>query len=84
MLFSLQIWETTYFQEMSDYQEIFDWVKGTGLRPILSEIDRSQFENEYVNAIAKEYPRQINNKILLQRLQYFQLVTNNMKNLCSV
>lgn len=65
---SLQCWQTEYFQEMSNYQEIFDWVKGTGLRPVLSAMDtenQAQFTNAYVKAIAKEYPLQTNDKILL-------------------
>jgi len=65
---SLQFWETEYFQEMSSYQGIFDWVKGTGLRPVLSAMDaetKIQFAHAYVEAITKEYPLQENNKILL-------------------
>jgi trans-aconitate 2-methyltransferase len=73
---SLQIWETEYFQEMSDYQGIFDWVKGTGLRPVLSAMDtenQDQFANAYVEAIAKEYPLQVNNKILLPFRRIFMV-----------
>lgn len=65
---SLQIWETEYFQEMKSYQDIFDWVKGTGLRPVLSAMDdenRNQFSHKYIEAIAKEYALQTNHKILL-------------------
>ncbi|MDX1900827.1 MAG: methyltransferase domain-containing protein [Gammaproteobacteria bacterium] len=65
---TLQLWETTYYQEMSDYQGIFEWVKGTGLRPVLSAMDmenQHKFSDAYVKAIAKEYPLQTNNKILL-------------------
>lgn len=57
----VQLWETEYFQEMPDYQSIFDWVQGTGLRPILSKmecVDQDAFEKAYVVAVSKEYPRQ--------------------------
>ncbi|HEV2613188.1 MAG TPA: methyltransferase domain-containing protein [Gammaproteobacteria bacterium] len=64
----IQLWQTEYFQEMDNHQAIFDWVKGTGLRPVLLEMDaenQQKFEQEYVNAIAAKYPKQANGKILL-------------------
>ena len=62
------LWETEYFQEMPDYHYLFDWAKGTFLRPVLNEMDdenKNQFTKAYLSAIAKEYPRQANHKILL-------------------
>lgn len=62
------LWETEYFQEMPDYQDIFAWAKGTYLRPILSAMDEEnagQFTEAYIKAIAKEYRLQANQKILL-------------------
>lgn len=73
---SLQLWETEYFQEMSDHQEIFDWVKGTALRSVLSAMDtenQAQFANAYVKAIAKKYPLRANNKILLPYRRIFMV-----------
>src|SRR3990167_150029 len=73
---ALQLWETEYFQEMSDYREIFDWIKGTGLRPVLSEMDsdqQDQFSKVYVERISMEYPVQINNKILLPFRRIFMI-----------
>ncbi len=73
---SLQFWETEYFQEMSHYQGIFDWVKGTGLRPVLSAMDtenQTLFSDAYVEAIANEYPMQANNKILLPFKRIFMI-----------
>lgn len=73
---SIQLWETEYFHEMSNYQEIFDWVKGTGLRPVLSAMDthnQNKFAKAYVKAIAKEYPIQTNNKILLPFRRIFMV-----------
>lgn len=64
----LQIWETEYFQEMSDYQEIFEWAKGTALRPVLSAMDadnQTQFAHAYLKAITEAYPMQKNKKILM-------------------
>jgi len=73
---SLQIWETEYFQEMASYQEIFDWVKGTGLRPVLSAMDaetQNEFSRAYVEMVAKEYPLQVNHKILLPFRRIFMI-----------
>jgi trans-aconitate 2-methyltransferase len=78
---SLQLWETSYFQEMSDHREIFDWVKGTGLRPVLSAMDsdyQAQFADAYIKAIAREYPRQTNNKILLPFRRIFMCGLNGI------
>ena len=36
----LLLWETQYFQEMAGYHEIFEWVKGTNLRLVLSHMDQ--------------------------------------------
>jgi trans-aconitate 2-methyltransferase len=63
----LQCWETEYYQEMKDGHEIFNWVSGSGIRPVLtvmSENERMEFAEEYVREIALRYPRQANGKIL--------------------
>ncbi len=67
-LTNLLLWETEYFQEMQDHQSIFNWVKGTGLQPVLSQMDsdtKSKFERAYVEAIRSEYPIQRNGNVLL-------------------
>ena len=72
----LQIWETEYFQEMSDHEEIFNWIKGTALRPVLSAMDtddQSKFASVYIKTIAKAYPIQKNNKILLPFQRIFMM-----------
>jgi trans-aconitate 2-methyltransferase len=79
-LSSLQLWETEYFQEMSDYQEIYDWVKGTALRPvmaIMNDENQKKFAEMYVHALAKEYPPQINNKIFLPFRRIFVVGVKN-------
>lgn len=72
----LRLWETEYFQELNNYSEIYNWIKGTGLRPILSvmsEEDQILFENSYIKAIAKEYPLQANGKVLLPFRRVFMV-----------
>lgn len=73
---SLQIWQTEYFQEMSSHKDIFDWVKGTGIRPALSAMnaaDQSEFEKNYIDMISKEYLPQANKKILLPFRRVFMV-----------
>lgn len=71
---SLQLWETEYFQEMPDYDAIFDWLKGTGLRPVLSLMDNQnqiQFAKTFIKQLATEYPLQVNNQNLLPYRRVF-------------
>lgn len=66
--YSLQLWETIYYQEMQNVEEIFDWIKGTGLRPLLTSMDEKDvqlFSKKYIREISKEYRLQKNNKVLL-------------------
>lgn len=73
---SLQLWETEYFQEMADHRGIFDWVKGTGLQPVLSMMDADtqiQFANAYINTVSKKYPLQANKKVLLPFRRIFMV-----------
>lgn len=72
----VQLWETDYFQEMSQHQDIFNWVQGTGLRPILAKMahsERQEFETLYIDAISKEYPSQKNNKVLMPFRRLFMV-----------
>lgn len=71
---SLQLWETDYIQELDSHQDVFEWVKGTGLRPVLSGMNvenQEKFKNAYINAIFEEYPVQSNNKVLLSYKRLF-------------
>jgi trans-aconitate 2-methyltransferase len=73
---SLQLWETEYFQELPGIQAIFDWVKGTGLGPVLSAMDneqQQQFIPIYMEKIAKAYPLQANRKVLLPYQRIFMV-----------
>lgn len=73
---SLQLWETEYFQEMNNHSDIFEWVKGTGLRPVSSAMDKTnqeQFKNAYINSISQKYPLQNNGKVLLSYRRIFMV-----------
>lgn len=72
----VQLWETKYIQEMSSHQAIFDWIQGTGLRPILSKLtatEQAEFEKYYVEAIMQKYPLQKNGKVLFPFRRFFMV-----------
>ena len=61
---------------MNNHTEIFEWVKGTGLRPVLSAMDaenQERFKNAYIEAISEEYPLQANGKVLLSFKRVFMV-----------
>lgn len=75
----VQIWETEYFQEMDAHSDIFNWVKGTGLRPVFLQMDTEsqiKFEKTYIEKIAEKYPIQRNGKILLPFKRIFLIGFN--------
>ncbi len=75
----IQIWETEYIQEVGDHQGVFNWVQGTGLRPVLSQMsasDQKEFEEAYVATVSKAYPLQKNGKVLLPFRRLFMVALN--------
>ncbi len=56
---TLDIWETEYQQVLSGIDPVFEWVKGTGLRPILNGLDDEEldiFLPVYKQRLQKAYP----------------------------
>lgn len=52
-------WETTYFQLLPGPDPVLEWVRGTGLRPVLAALsgaDARVFEAEYSTLLAEAYP----------------------------
>ncbi|MDG5801994.1 trans-aconitate 2-methyltransferase [Streptomyces ossamyceticus] len=51
-------WETTYVHLLQGEDAVLDWVTGTGLRPILTELgdDADPFVAEYRTALREAYP----------------------------
>jgi trans-aconitate 2-methyltransferase len=52
-------WETTYVHVLSGVDPVLEWVRGTGLRPVLaalSDADAAQFSAEYAHALREAYP----------------------------
>jgi trans-aconitate 2-methyltransferase len=55
------VWETTYVHLLTGEDPVLDWVKGTGLRPILTALAddpaaREEFLAEYRTALREAYP----------------------------
>ncbi|AQS69189.1 trans-aconitate 2-methyltransferase [Streptomyces pactum] len=55
------VWETTYVHLLPGDDAVLDWVKGTGLRPVLTALDddpqaRDAFVEEYRTVLRAAYP----------------------------
>jgi trans-aconitate 2-methyltransferase len=56
---SVDIWTTRYLQVLSGPEPVFEWVKGTGLRPVLETLEgaeREQFLTQYRKRLLEVYP----------------------------
>lgn len=54
-------WETTYLHVLGGADPVLEWMKGTGLRPVLKDLsdrDRSQFLAEYAALLRDAFPPQ--------------------------
>ncbi|MFH5877678.1 trans-aconitate 2-methyltransferase [Arthrobacter sp. NA-172] len=52
-------WETTYQHLLPGIDPVLEWVRGTGLRPVLAvlpEEDAAEFENQYAAMLRTAYP----------------------------
>ena len=53
------VWETTYMHLLGGTDPVLEWVRGTGLRPIVAALrpqDRADFEAEYARQLREAYP----------------------------
>jgi trans-aconitate 2-methyltransferase len=53
-------WETTYLQVLPGDDAVLQWMRGTGLRPVLSALEDDEsaaFEAEYGELLRRAYPR---------------------------
>ena len=63
----LDIWETEYLQALGGEDPVLEWVKGTGLRPILNglgEGDRQVFLDVYRQVLRDAYPQRAGGQTL--------------------
>jgi trans-aconitate 2-methyltransferase len=64
----LDLWETEYLHLLEGETPVLDWVKGTGLRPLLDALadpqERAAFMAQYQERLAEAYPRRPDGKTL--------------------
>jgi trans-aconitate 2-methyltransferase len=55
----VDVWETTYLHLLQGDDPVLEWVRGTGLRPVLAALssDAGEFEREYAALLREAYPR---------------------------
>jgi trans-aconitate 2-methyltransferase len=56
---AVEVWETTYVHLLSGPDPVLEWVRGTGLRPVLAALDvddGAEFEAEYAASLRTAYP----------------------------
>ena len=64
---SLDIWETEYLQVLEGADPVLEWVKGTGLRPILNGLgnaERAVFLEGYARRLRATYPTRADGRTL--------------------
>ncbi len=74
----LDIWETEYWQVLEGDNPVLEWVKGTGLRPILNGLtaeERGLFLTEYARRLRKAYPARADGRVLYPFRRLFIVVT---------
>lgn len=75
----VDIWETLYLQVLTGKDAVFEWVRGTGLRPILAALDdveRELFLYSYRTRLREIYPEREDGKTLYRFPRLFIVVTN--------
>lgn len=63
----IDLWETRYFHIMNGHEEVLQWFTSTGLRPYLEcleDVNKTEFLNEVLTEIRKNYPTCKDGKIL--------------------
>jgi trans-aconitate 2-methyltransferase len=63
----VDVWETEYLHVLEGNDPVLEWVKGTGLRPVLSELqgdERERFLEIYRSRLLEAYPKRSDGRTL--------------------
>ena len=74
----LDIWQTEYLQVLEGNDPVLEWVKGTGLRPILEGLaddERQAFLDDYGQRLGETYPRRPDGRTLYPFRRLFIVAT---------
>ena len=74
---SLDIWETEYLQRLEGDDPVLEWVKATGLRPILNglgDAECQRFIEVYRERLRQRYPRRADDHTLYPFRRLFMVV----------
>ncbi len=64
------VWETSYTHVLVGADPVLEWIRGTGLRPVLAILDgpeRAEFEAEYAALLRAAYPETSHGTLLEYR-----------------
>lgn len=74
----LQVWETEYLQVLEGEDPVLEWVKATGLRPVLNGLEgaeRERFLQIYRQRLRQAYPQKADGKTLYPFPRLFIVAT---------
>lgn len=63
------MWKTIYHHRLPSQQSIVEWYKSTGLKPYLeqlTDIDKTEFEEDILNEVKKSYSVQSNGEVIFK------------------
>ena len=75
---SVDVWETEYLQRLEGEDPVLEWVKATGLRPILNGLqgtERERFIEVYRERLRRAYPRRAGGHTLYPFRRLFMVAT---------
>lgn len=75
---SLDLWETEYLQVLEGPDPVLEWVKGTGLRPILTGLEgenRERFLAAYTDRLRVAYPMRADGRTIYRFRRLFLVAT---------
>ena len=75
---SVDVWETEYVQQLEGEDPVLEWVRATGLRPILNGLrgaERERFIEVYRERLRRAYPRRAADQTLYPFRRLFMVAT---------